>query len=310
MGMRVFGLWVVLLAAEARADTRWGLKWKAPDECIGASELAELVEARLGIAVFGGYAADFTVEGSLHAVQGAPQHWQTRLAVVSAEGEIRWVKTVLGEGDCRSLDGVIAQAVVVGMSAVTSSVSPSRLSEDDAPLKAADDSPQRSVFLHIDSPTKEVRLYRHLGTSTGVGYTSKGAVTVTTVHLADECRAPCDRVILEAENQFFIGGDGVTPSAAFVLADHQREGRVDLHVKPGNALASFLSWFSAGFFGVGGIAAGSALLVVSRTSSWGADYVAPGVATLLGGVAVTALCVVVGVMNGTSVTFAEESSEP
>lgn len=74
-----------------------------------------------------------------------------------------------------------------------------------------------AVQVHIETDNREVRLYRANGNPNG------------------ECRAPCDVTVTRAADLFAIGGMGIVASKPFVLADHRKDGRVWLKVKPGNA---------------------------------------------------------------------------
>jgi hypothetical protein len=74
-----------------------------------------------------------------------------------------------------------------------------------------------AVHVHIETDNREVRLYRASGNPNG------------------ECRAPCDVTVTRAADLFAIGGMGIVSSNPFVLADHRKNGRVRLKVKPGNA---------------------------------------------------------------------------
>ena len=67
--MRRLALPILLVATSSlAADARWGLKWKAPDACIGAADLAQAVEQRLGRSIFGSE-PEYRVDGSM--VEGA-----------------------------------------------------------------------------------------------------------------------------------------------------------------------------------------------------------------------------------------------
>lgn len=74
-----------------------------------------------------------------------------------------------------------------------------------------------AVQVHIETDNREVRLYRANGNPNG------------------ECRAPCDVTVTRAADLFAIGGMGIVASNPFVLADHRKNGRVNLRVRPGNA---------------------------------------------------------------------------
>src|SRR5687767_5711520 len=88
------------------------------------------------------------------------------------------------------------------------------------------------VHVHIDSPDPKVELVRLAGVSQGTGYVGGRAATLTTIHLENMCRAPCDLQVPGGyANKFFVAGDGITASDAFDLASYKDS--VNLKVKPG-----------------------------------------------------------------------------
>ena len=54
-------------------EATWGLRWKAPEECIDSASLARAVEARLGHHVFG-LKPQYRIDGVLSA--GAAPKWK------------------------------------------------------------------------------------------------------------------------------------------------------------------------------------------------------------------------------------------
>lgn len=86
----------------------------------------------------------------------------------------------------------------------------------DPPSAPVLDGPQ--VRVHVDSDDPDTRLMR-------VGNPS----------LAGECQAPCDKLIQKANDYFFLGGMGITPSGNFVLSDHSHRGQVTIKVKAGSS---------------------------------------------------------------------------
>ncbi len=162
----------VLVACPSMAQTRWGLKWVAPQECLGPADLAELVEQKLGHPVFGSD-PQFRVEGRVQ--KGTAPLWKARVTVLTSAGEVVGTRDVASdEADCRQLDGRIV--LLVALSINPTATPPTAAAAVEEPTPAG------SVFLHIDTPSKEVRLNRYLGTSTGTGYGRGGSVTVTTFH--------------------------------------------------------------------------------------------------------------------------------
>lgn len=303
---------LVLLASPALAQSRWGLTWRAPEGCIGAGDLAQAVEEKLGKSIF---AKDpqYRVEGSLQP--GSTTKWKARLTLVSAAGEVLGTRELTAEdADCRALDKRIALAVALTIEPELqrSVPAPAPAASARAPLAVAREEqaqepalpPRGSAFVHIETESREVRLLRFGGTSYGSGYGSKGPVTVAITSFSDECRAPCDQQIQRADDRFHIGGSGVVMTSEFVLADHLERGRVNLKVKAGDAGA-----FTGGMFAlIGGLTAGVAGLsltiagaVSSSFSSGG--FVAGGLVTLLVGGVLTVVGAVVMGNNRSEVTF-------
>lgn len=139
--------------------------------------------------------------------------------------------------------------------------------------------------VHIESDNREVRLFRMNGNPNG------------------ECRVPCDAPVARATELFFIGGQGVTTSNPFVLADHRHRGRVNLKVKAGSSglFVGLGSMLVVG--GVAGLSVGLGVAISGGSS--GRDVSLPvglglglGLASILGAVVVMAT-------NGTFVTFDE-----
>ena len=121
--MRLFVTLFILVAVPSFADARWGLRWRAPDECISAADLSAKVQERLGRPVFA-LNPDFRVDGVMEA--GTSPRWKARLTVVSAAGEVMGTREVTGdEADCRALDGRLAFIVAMSID--------SKVSEKAAP---------------------------------------------------------------------------------------------------------------------------------------------------------------------------------
>ena len=91
-----------LFACGARAETRWGLTFKSEGGCIGAAELAEAIEKRLGRSTFGAK-PDVRIEGWVRA--DGPRRWRARLTLVDADGTVKGSREVSAEGtSCRVID--------------------------------------------------------------------------------------------------------------------------------------------------------------------------------------------------------------
>jgi len=298
----------LLGSSTAWGESRWGLKWRAPDACISPADLAQLAEQELGRQVFGP-SPDFKIDGTMQ--EGTSPRWKARLTVVSADGEVMGSRELTSDdADCRSLDKMLALTIAISIEPEREAPSRSPVVASKTPsteTPAKPEPPPHSVFVHIDADDKEVRLQRLLGTSTGQGYTSNGSVTVTTVHLGEECRAPCDEQIPRGEQRFVIGGTNISPAGPFVLTDHAVDGRVHLKVKAGNATAQNFGWYGGALLGTLGITFGA--LTVGRTDLLtGKSQPELGTALIVGGVVAAVVGVIVGVTNLTQVSFGDEKT--
>jgi hypothetical protein len=314
--MRRLALPVVLFATSSlAADARWGLKWKAPDACIGAADLAQVVEQRLGQAIFGSD-PQYRVEGTM--VEGTSPRWKARMTLVSSAGEVLGTRELTGDdADCRALDGRIALAMSLTIEPQLQRQAPLAQVQ---PRLVGSSLPKDAAFLHMESDSRDARLLRFGGTAYGTGYGPRGPTTVTITNFIDECRAPCDEVIERADDRFFIGGSGVTMTSEIILADYrQKNGRVDLKVKAGSASGHFLGLFSfmgglttavlgVTFAAIGSASAGSSsadcrAYGIGCSSSFGSGFVIGGIVTTVVGVALTAIGIPVWLNNRTTVTF-------
>jgi hypothetical protein len=136
-----------------------------------------------------------------------------------------------------------------------------------------------AVQVHIDTPNREVRLYRANGNPNG------------------ECRTPCDTAISRASDVFFVGGTGLATSPTFVLLDHAQAGRVSLKVTPGNG-GFILGGALLLSGGIAGLVSGLlfAILPVSDKALPVGISLSVGVGGLIGGIVMLA-------SGGTKVAF-------
>jgi len=184
--MRRLALVIILIATSSiAADARWGLKWKAPDACIGAADLAQAVEQRLGRPIFGSE-PEYRVEGTM--VEGTSPRWKARMTLVSSVGEVLGTRELSGDdADCRALDGRIALAMsltiepqlqrkapttnpelrVTELRVTELRVTELRVTELRVTGSAM---PKDAAFLHMDSDSRDARLLRYGGTACGTGY--------------------------------------------------------------------------------------------------------------------------------------------
>ena len=311
-----FFLIAALLSTHAlAADTRWGLKWMAPDACLGAADLAQAVELRLGQPIFGSE-PQYRVEGTM--VEGASPRWKARLTLVSAAGEVLGTREVSGDDpDCRALDGRITLAVAL---TIEPRLKSRPRPEEGQPALVGESIPKDAVLLHLETESRDVRLLRYGGTSYGTGYGPKGPTTIAITNFVDECRAPCDAVIERASDRFFIGGTGVAMTDEIVLVDHRREnGHADLKVKAGSATGHYLGLLSF-IGGLTTIALGVSFAVIGAGSSansiancnqygfgcsstFGSGFFIGGIVTAVVGAALTAIGIPVWLNNRTTVTL-------
>lgn len=206
---------LVMSSAVSGAEARWGLRWRAPDECISPAELAARVEQRLGRPVFG-LNPDFRVDGLLEA-QAAEPKWKVRITVVSAAGDVVGSREVTGAGSCRSLDERIAFVVAVSIDANITEAAP----PTPAPPVVAEPKPEPpprvyrtpgAVWVELESDEPSATLMRVA--SQGYGSVQGTSIFITTVR--KECVAPCGEFIESPSADFYIAGK-MTTSSTFSL---------------------------------------------------------------------------------------------
>ena len=99
------------LAAAPGPDARWGLRWKAPADCIQPADLARAVEEKLGRQVFGP-SSEFTVDGVLRS--GASPRWRAQFTLVDAGGTVQGTREVASDDlSCAALNPSLALIVAV-----------------------------------------------------------------------------------------------------------------------------------------------------------------------------------------------------
>jgi hypothetical protein len=169
-----------------------------------------------------------------------------------------------------------------------------------------------SVHVHIETDSPEVELFRNSGMGKADGLTTRGSAAVGVTHFEPECRAPCDRSILEPSADFIVSGQGITSSRAFSLLGHGED--VHLYVRPGSAVLRGLSGYAI-IFGVTAALLGGSMLVVDRVSSTpepsaasGRGLAIPGWLTLLGGGALVGAGIPLFVFSSTHVEFFPETA--
>lgn len=260
--------WVCLVlsaqAVVAADQLRWGLKWQAPAACIDAATLTAKVHERLERSVFG-MDADFRVDGRVTLLRG--DKWKASMTVVSRSGEVVGTREVTTEGaNCHQMDDrlVFIVATAIEERAVSE---PSPMRPSDTPLVAAP--PQRirptatpgAVYVEIETDDSDVTLFRHVGTS--YGSVGGRAAVITTVEKI--CATPCEEVVENPKNDFFVGGPGVTASSAFSIDKHG--AGVLLKVKPGNAALRTVGWVLAVTSAIAAVVGGAGSVINATQSS-------------------------------------------
>lgn len=270
--MRLFVTLLTLVAVPSfSADARWGLRWRAPDDCISAADLSAKVQERLGRPVFA-LNPDFRVDGVMEA--STSPRWKARLTVVSAAGEVMGTREVTGdETDCRALDGRLAFIVAMSIdSKVSEKAPPPPPAVAPAPPRPRVEVGKGAVWVELESDDPEATLYRHVGTTYGTVGTQ--GVVITTI--SKECTAPCAQFIEQPRSDFFISGRGISLSDTFSLLSYQ--GGVKLKVKTGSAALRFLGWTLA-VLSVSSLAVGVPFLIIGA----GKAQPVPGVQNPYGG---------------------------
>ncbi len=218
--------WTLIAAAllapvMAHAETRWGLAWQAPEGCASTAELSRSVETAVGRQVFA-TDADVTVDGRAMKSAGG---WLAQLTLVNRTGVVLGSRQVDSPAEnCQELTSRLS--VVIAMMIEAGPPAPAVVATNDLLGRVEESGP----LVHIDVEHTQVTLMAVTGTISG--YMSNGGLVTGKVN-EEICRSPCDRHVQNRQQEFFIGGPGVTESGTFNLLVN--EGRVDLRVKPGNA---------------------------------------------------------------------------
>lgn len=293
--MRSSFVLILLFAGFANAaDTRWGLRWKAPDECISPSELAALVEKKLGRSVFGAN-PDYRVEGAMEG-QAADPKWRARVTVVSAQGDVLGSREVVGTGDCRSLDERVAFIVSVSIDEnVVEAPKPEmklKVEPLPPPRPIEKTAPPNSVYVEIESDSPNTSLMRI--NSRGHGSIGGTAVYMTTWEKA--CVAPCKAFVEKPWNEFYLNGDNVIGVGVFTLKDYSA---VKIKLRGGSLGARFAGVLLASLGGAVALVGGLFALIGGLTSN-----TMPGVQNPYDGVGNTFLKGGIGMAIGGGVALA------
>lgn len=309
--MRSTFLISLLLAGSAlAADTRWGLRWKAPDDCISPSELSALVEKKLGRAVFGAN-PDYRIEGVMTGQAASPK-WRARVTVVSAQGDVLGSREVVGDGDCRSLDERVAFIVSVSIDeGITEAPKPVVKTEPQPlPPPAASPLPRREpgrVYVEIEADKENVALTRVVGG----GYGTAGNTTVYLTTWEKVCTAPCEQLVDKPRSDFFLTGTGMVGHGPFHLDGYDA---VKIKVKGGSLGARFAGVLlismgaaavitGAVFALVGGLTSNSHPGVQNPYGGTGTVFRDIGIGMLIGGGAALAGGIPLIAFSGTKVEF-------
>jgi hypothetical protein len=277
----------VLWARVALAETTWGLRWRAPEECISASELSQAVEERLGHAVFRPD-PKMRIDGNVKRADAAPR-WRAHLTIVDAGGNVSGSREIdADDASCRALDAKLALAITL----MIQPGAPERQERtSDAPLAKPN-----GTLVHIDADNTHARLYRMGGTAIGV----VNGQSAMLIGYTDECSAPCDQVILRPRDYFYVAGEGIMPSSQFTLEN--APAAVDLKVKTGSPGL----WFTGimlGSLGACGLLTGGLLYGISAgsSSSGMGGLATASLFTALGGALLLAIGIPLWLGNSTDV---------
>ncbi|TSC31246.1 hypothetical protein [Corallococcus sp. Z5C101001] len=184
-----------------------------------------------------------------------------------------------------------------------------------APLASAPSSRNDAeVQVNIQSDSPDVSLFRVVSEGVGSIASSRGMATIGIVNYARECQAPCNMRILEPRSEFFIGGNGITPSSRFSLLDQGRN--VSLHVRPGSSGLRATGWYSI-VVGASAALAGGLLLGLSgsmqteATGSTDDPFMRKlSIGSLIGGGALLAIGIPLFAFNGTDVKVVANQGPP
>ncbi|MFT3711496.1 MAG: hypothetical protein QM817_28000 [Archangium sp.] len=310
--MRIPILFTLLVAGAASAETKWGLRWRAPDECISAADLAARVEKRLGRPVFG-LNPDFRVDGLMEKQATSPK-WRARITVVSAAGDVAGSREVTGDDDsCHALDDRIAFVVSVSIDPnLQAPVDPPPAPPVVAQRSPSPEVPQPkrappsadSVFVEVETDDPDVTLFRHVGTSFGAN------IVVTTIE--KECEAPCGVFVDKPRSDFFVSGRGITISETFSLTKFP-DG-LKLKVRPGSSTLRWFGWtlavLGASAALCGGLFAGLSAIgqpstpgVQNPYGGTGSVFGSIGIGMLIGGGAGLAAGIPMIAFSGTKLEF-------
>ncbi len=169
----------------------------------------------------------------------------------------------------------------------------------------------RQVYVTIDSDQPTVELQRIAGVSTG--YVGGRAATVITTERI--CRAPCQELVdVNDVTDFFIAGDGVTPSGKLDLALYGDS--VNIKVKAGSSgrrVGGIMSLAGGlGLMVAGGLLGGLFALMPSSgsTSDLTNGFMVGGFITAGVGLVLTVLGIILLPGSGTDVAVAQGGPVP
>ncbi len=167
------------------------------------------------------------------------------------------------------------------------------------------------VYVTIDSDKPEVELQRIAGIATG--YVGGNAATVVTSERI--CRAPCREVVeVNDVTDFYVAGDGVTPSSALDLSQYGNS--VNMKVKAGSTGRRFggiMSVTGGGALLLGGLLSvglGAMMGGDTYTSSSASFFTTAGAIGAGIGGALLVLGIVLLTGSGTDVTLSPSTAVP
>jgi hypothetical protein len=178
-------------------------------------------------------------------------------------------------------------------------------------LSLATGAKTRAVHIMIDSDNPDVELQRLASVSQGyIG--GRAAMLVTNERI---CKAPCDETVDVTDlSDFFVAGDGVTPSGRIELTGYGEA--VNLKVKAGSAgrrIGGFMATIGGGSLALAGalfLGLGALSLGDTYSDNGGSIFFATGAITGAIGIAVLILGIVLLHGSGTDVEVSSAAGMP
>lgn len=123
-----------------------------------------------------------------------------------------------------------------------------------------------AVHVRIETDSPRVALFRVTGDTAGVVTNFRTTAFVGMVHYRRECAAPCELPISGPHSEFFVAGEGITPSRRFSLMGEGED--ITLRVKPGSAAMRTGGWVATAL-GISALVLGGTLYAMDGMLSGG-----------------------------------------